>query len=169
MSHLDITTQALSGKLSTATLVITGVLVDLTLHNGWKKEDQFIAVPSDVADTITRRLNDGHHRVFSDRLELKFLDATNKAVTLSCYLRAKISTPRYGTVQLPDEFEISSLDLSDHELTASNPRLVMHVALGTVIMADPENIEGDLVKAGDPNKFRFNAGHCYADGYKFIR
>lgn len=169
MSHLDITTQALSGKLSTATLVITGMLVDLTLHNGWKKEDQFIAVPSDVADNITRRLNDGIYRGISERLELKFLDAMNKAVTLSCYLRAKISTPIYGTVQLPDEFEISSLDLSDRELTASNPRLVMHVVLGTIIMADPENIEGDLVRAGDPNKFRFNTGQYYADGHKFIR
>lgn len=169
MSHLDITAESLAGKLSSAKLVITGMLVDLTLHNGWKKEDQFIAIPSDVADCITRKLNEGHYRGISERLELKFLDAMNKAVTLSCYLRAKISTPRYGTVQLPDEFEISSLDLSDHELTAGNPRLVMHVVLGTIIMTDPENIEGDLVRAGDPNKFRFNAGHYYADGYKFIR
>lgn len=169
MSHLDITTESLTDKLSTAKLVITGMLVDLTLHNGWKKEDQFVAIPSDVADYITRGLNNGLYRGINERLELKFLDATNKPVTLSCNLAAKISSARYGILQLPDEFEISNLSLSDCELTASHPRLVMHVALGTIIMADPEHIEGNLVRAGDLNKLRFDTGHHYADGYKFIR
>lgn len=140
--------QLLNGP-HTPTLLVTGLLVDLELHNGWVKHDQFVPIPTDIGKKL---LSENQYilwnRTMMETLSLSFIGPANDVINLDCSLSGTIKRPAgdYGSVVVPSDIEITIRNVSDLHMRTSNPRLCVSVQIAEITLGNNGYVNGDLMR-----------------------
>lgn len=142
-------------SLHPITLLVTGLLVDLELYNGWVKHDQFVPIPTDLGKKLLAK--DQHvqwNRQLRELLSLSFIGPANDVIKLDCHFSGTLKRPSddYHSVVVPFDIEITIRALSDDNMRASNPRLCVSVQAAEVILGNDGYVNGNLIRRNIPRE-----------------
>lgn len=152
----EVTREQLTHNLNPIKLVATGLLVDLELHNGWVKRDQFVPIPIEIGKKLFEEDDRFHftkERHLMESMRLQFVGPTNNVITIKCRLESTVKVPGFAekSITIPSDMTVEVSEISDHDMLVNNPRLCLAVCAAEVIIGNDGYINGDLMRRNVPH------------------
>jgi len=125
--------------------ILTGVIVDLEMENGWVKKDQYLSVPREQANVVKYEQSAAPHTesLNYEGLELPFVDANGKLNKLTLSARGILKKSSNGILSV-DNMHIESYRVADGSASATNLRLLFDLIITTAVLTEDGRINSGL-------------------------